>query len=100
DKTQLSAFNRATGQATIQPPRQIPQPGAIAVPTVAGQQTDVVFFGEVIEKITNKKYRITNGGCSAGEQPTPRWNLDAGTVILNMDHYTILRDAIFRVKGV
>ena len=99
-KTHLGTFYRATGQATIQPPRQIPQPGAIAVPTVAGQQTDVVFFGEVIEKIANKKYKITNGGFSACEQPTPRWNLDAGTVILNMDHYTILRDAIFRVKGV
>jgi LPS-assembly protein len=99
-KTHLGTFYRASGVATIQPPRQMPQPGAIAVPTVPGQQTDVVFFGEVIEKIGNKKYKITNGGFSACEQPTPRWDLNAGTVILNMDHYTILRDAIFRVKGV
>jgi LPS-assembly protein len=86
--------------ATIQPPRQIPQPGAIAVPQISGQQTDVVFFGEVIEKIGNKKYKITNGGFSACEQPTPRWNLTAGTVVVNVDHYTWLRQAIFNVKGV
>jgi len=99
-KTHLGTFYRANGMATVQPPRTMPQPGAIAVPSANNQPTDVVFFGEVIEKIGNKKYKITNGGFSACEQPTPRWNLDAGTVILNMDHYTILRDAIFRVKGV
>ena len=99
-KTHLGTFYRASGMATVQPPRQIPQPGAIAVPQVPGQPTDVVFFGEVIEKVGNKKYKITNGGFSACEQPTPRWDLNAGTVILNVDHYTILRQAIFRVKGV
>ena len=99
-KTHLGTFYAASGMATVQPPRQIPQPGAIAVPQVPGQPTDVVFFGEVIEKVGNKKYKITNGGFSACEQPTPRWDLNAGTVILNVDHYTILRQAIFRVKGV
>jgi LPS-assembly protein len=99
-KTHLGTFYIATGMATVQPPRQVPQPGAIAVPQVANQPTDVVFFGEVIEKIGNKKYKITNGGFSACEQPTPRWDLNAGSVILNVDHYTILRQAIFRVKGV
>jgi len=99
-KTHLGTFYVASGMATVQPPRQAPQPGAIAVPQMAGQPTDVVFFGEVIEKIGNKKYKITNGGFSACEQPTPRWNLDAGTVLLNIDHYTILRNAVFRVKDV
>jgi LPS-assembly protein len=99
-KTHLGTFYRASGLSSVQPPRQIPQPGAIAVPQVAGQAIDVVFFGEVIEKIGNKKYKITNGGFSACEQPTPRWDLNAGTVILNVDHYTVLRDAVFRVKGV
>ena len=99
-KTHLGTFYRASGMATVQPPRVIPQPGAIAVPQVPGQPIDVVFFGEVIDKIGNKKYKITNGGFSACEQPTPRWDLNAGTLILNMDHYTLLRDAVFRVKGV
>ena len=33
-------------------------------------------------------------------QPTPRWELHAGTIVLNIDHYTLLRNAIFSVKGV
>jgi LPS-assembly protein len=99
-KTHLGTFYRASGMATVQPPRTMPQPGAIAVPTMVGQTTDVVFFGEVIEKVGNKKYKITNGGFSACEQPTPRWNLSAGSVVLNVDHYTILRNAIFKVKDV
>ena len=32
-------FYRASGIANVQPPRQTPQPGAIAVPTMAGQET-------------------------------------------------------------
>jgi LPS-assembly protein len=99
-KTHLGTFYRASGLSSVQPPRQVPQPGAIAVPQVPGQAVDVVFFGEVIEKVGNKRYKITNGGFSACEQPTPRWDLNAGTVILNVDHYTLLRDAVFRVKGV
>ena len=33
-------------------------------------------------------------------QPTPRWDLHADTIVLNIDHYTLLRNAIFNVKGV
>ncbi len=58
------------------------------------------FFGEQVEKIGPKKYRITNGGFSTCVQPTPRWELSADTVVLNIDHYTLLRQAIFKVKGV
>ena len=64
----------------------------------AGDGRDL--FGEKIEKIGPKKYRITNGGFSTCVQPTPRWDLHAGTVILNVDHYTLLTNAVLRVKGV
>ena len=33
-------------------------------------------------------------------QPTPRWDLHAGTVVLNIDHYTLLQQAVLKVKGV
>jgi len=33
-------------------------------------------------------------------QPTPRWDLHAGTVVLNVDHYTLLKNAVLTVKGV
>ena len=33
-------------------------------------------------------------------QPTPRWDLNADTVVLNIDHYTLLQQAVLQVKGV
>ena len=97
-KTRLGTFYNAYGFANIKP--QAPRPGAVAVPNVSNQETDVYFQGETVEKIGPKKYKITNGGFTTCVQPTPRWELHAGTVVLNIDHYTLLRNAIFSVKGV
>jgi LPS-assembly protein len=99
-RTKLGTFYNASGIANVQPPRLAPMAGGIVVPQVAGQETDVYFFGEKLEKIGFKKYRITNGGFSTCVQPTPRWDLSAGTIVLNVDHYTLLRNAILSVKGV
>ena len=99
-RTRLGTFYNATGIASIQPPRQRPQPGAFVAPQLLGQDTNVFFFGESVEKLGPKKYRIRNGGFTTCVQPTPRWNLQADTVVLNVDHYTTLRQAVFTVKGV
>ena len=66
---------------------------------MTGQDTDVYFFGETIEKIGPKKYKITNGGFTTCVQPTPRWDLHADTVVLNVDHYTLLRNAVLQREG-
>jgi LPS-assembly protein len=97
-KTRLGTFFKAYGFANIKP--QAPRPGAIAIPPVSNQETDVYFQGETIEKIGPKKYRITDGGFTTCVQPTPRWDLRAGITVLNIDHYTLLRNAIFSAKGV
>jgi LPS-assembly protein len=100
-ETRLGTFYNATGFSTVKPPKVQPQrAGAMAPPPVVGQETVVIFFGEKIEKVGPKKYRITNGGFSTCSQPTPRWDLHAGTVVLNVDHYTMLTNAVLRVKGV
>jgi LPS-assembly protein len=99
-KTRLGTFYHASGFASVQPPRQATGPGTVAVPQLLGQDTDVYFFGEEVQKIGSKKYRIKNGGFSTCVQPTPRWDLSAGTIDLNVDDYTLLRQAIFKVKGV
>jgi LPS-assembly protein len=98
-KSGLGTFYNAWGIASVQPPRQAPRPG-VSVPTQSGQETNVYFFGDKIEKVGPKKYKITNGGFSTCVQPTPRWDLHADTVILNVDHYTVLKQAVFTVKGV
>ena len=99
-ETRLGTFYNAWGLAAVKPQPQAPRPGTFTAPTMTGQDTVVYFFGEKIEKIGPKKYRITNGGFSTCVQPTPRWDLNAGTVILNVDHYTLLKQAVLRVKGV
>jgi LPS-assembly protein len=98
-EARTGTFYTAWGVAPVQPPRQSARPGAF-VPPVGNQETFVYFFGETIEKVGPKKYKITKGGFTTCVQPTPRWDLSAGTVLLNVDHYTILRDAILTVKGV
>ena len=95
-ESETGTFYGAWGIADMQPQAR----SAGGPPPLAGQETDMYFFGEVIEKIGPKKYRITKGGFSTCVQPTPRWELTAGTVVLNVDDYTLLRNAVFSVKGV
>ena len=98
--TRLGTFYNAYGISTVKPPRQQIRSGGIAPPPMAGQDTVVYFFGESIEKLGPKKYKISKGGFSTCVQPTPRWDLVAETVTLNVDHYTFLKQAVLRVKGV
>jgi LPS-assembly protein len=65
-----------------------------------GQDPDVYFYGETVEKIGDRKYRITRGGFTTCVQPTPRWELASGTVTLNLDDYALLTNTVLRVKGV
>ncbi|MBW8866082.1 MAG: LPS-assembly protein LptD, partial [Acidobacteria bacterium] len=99
-KDNLGTFYNAWGMATVKPPVQRPATGGVALPPVTGQENVIIFFGEKVEKIGPKKYKITNGGFSTCAQPTPRWDLHAGTVILNVDHYTVLTNMVMNVKGV
>jgi LPS-assembly protein len=100
-QTRLGTFYNAWGIATVKPPRQQPRSGAFAPPQMTtAQDTNVYFFGDKVEKLGPRKYRITNGGFSTCVQPTPRWDLHADTVILNLEHYTVLKQAVLAVKGV
>jgi LPS-assembly protein len=98
-KDNLGTFYNAWGMATVKPQPLRPTAG-IAPPPIVGQENVIIFFGEKVEKIGPKKYKITNGGFSTCAQPTPRWDLHAGTVILNVDHYTVLTNMVMNVKGV
>ncbi len=100
-KTRRGVFYAATGITNVKPPRPAaPAPGMFVAPQMAGQETDVYFFGETVEKIGPKKYRITNGGFTTCVQPTPRWDLHAGSITLNVDDYALLWNSVFDVKGV
>jgi LPS-assembly protein len=100
-ETRLGTFYNAWGIVTVQPPRQQSRPGGMTPPPMpTDRETHVYFFGDKVEKIGPKKFRITNGGFSTCVQPTPRWDLSADTMILHVDHYTVLKQAVLSVKGV
>ncbi len=90
--THLGTFYHATGISTLS--------GTSAVNMFGTRDPDVYFYGDVIDKIGPKKYKITHGGFTTCVQPEPRWQIIAGTAIVNIGHYTILRNAVLEVKGV
>ena len=66
----------------------------------AGQDPDVYFYGERIEKVSQRSYRVTRGGFTTCVQPTPRWEITSGSVVLNLNDYAVARNMVLRVKGV
>jgi LPS-assembly protein len=65
-----------------------------------GQDPDVYFYGQRIEKVSAQSYKITRGGFTTCVQPTPRWEVTSGSVTLNLNDYAIARNMLLRVKGV
>jgi lipopolysaccharide assembly outer membrane protein LptD (OstA) len=66
----------------------------------AGQDPDVYFYGETIEKLPDRKYRITKGAFTTCVQPEPRWELTSGSVDIVLDDYAFAKGTVLRVKGV
>ena len=96
-------FNTATGIGTFFDASGIMSLGAAGASSAAafaGQEPDVYFYGAKLEKIGLRKYRITSGGFTTCVQPTPRWEVTSGSVVLNLDDYAIARNTLLKVKGV
>jgi LPS-assembly protein len=91
-ETKLGTFYNASGFAMV-------ADQATRSP-MGGQEPDVYFYGAVIEKIGEDKYRITRGGFTTCVQPTPRWQITSGSTTLRVDHYAYLKNAVVRAKGV
>jgi LPS-assembly protein len=64
------------------------------------QDPDVYFYGEVIERLGPKRYRLTRGAFTTCVQPTPRWEVASGSVTLNLNDYATAKGTVLRVKGV
>ena len=94
-------FNVATGTGTFHQASGILSLGETADRTLfAGQEPDVYFYGETIEKIDNRSYRLTRGGFTTCVQPTPRWEVTSDSVVINLNDYAVARNMLLRVKGV
>jgi LPS-assembly protein len=94
-------FDVAAGTGTFHMAAGIMGLGGIADPTqFAGQDADVYFIGERIEKLSGRQYRLTNGSFTTCVQPTPRWEVASRSVTINLDDYAFARNTVLRVKGV
>jgi LPS-assembly protein len=91
-RTQTGTFFDASGIMSLGAQAEVVQFG--------GQDPDVYFYGDTVEKVGDRKYRITRGGFTTCVQPTPRWELTSGSVTLNLDDYALLTNTVLRVKGV
>jgi LPS-assembly protein len=90
--TRTGTFYNASGSASL---------GEKADKSFFGtQEPDALFYGETIEKIGQRKYRITGGGFTSCVQPTPRWELVAGTTTVELERYALLTNTVLKVKGV
>jgi hypothetical protein len=96
-------FNTQTKRGTFYTANGISQLGKRGQEDIAMFGTlepDVYFYGEVIEKIGEDKYKITRGGFTTCVQPTPRWEVVSTTSTINLNDYAILHNAVMRVKDV
>jgi LPS-assembly protein len=94
-------YDAATGIGTFHMASGLMSLGAQADPRQFGNQdADVYFYGDIIERLGPKKYRITRGAFTTCVQPTPRWEVASGSVTLNLNDYAVARSTVLRVKGV
>ena len=71
-------FRNASGSMTI---------GAgLSLGDFAGQDPDVYFRGEIIEKLGPRRYRITRGAFTTCVQPTPRW--EGSSIVYDFKYFT------------
>ncbi len=91
-QTRLGTFHNASGFAVISTKSK--------KNLLGGQEPDVYFYGDTIEKIGPDRYRITHGGFTTCVQPTPRWQITATSVTLRLDHYALLKNAVMEAKGI
>ena len=91
-RTRTGTFHIATGTVSI---------GERFEQSLFGtQEPDAYFYGEMIEKLGPRKYRITDGGFTTCVQPTPRWEFVSSSVVVNLEDYAILKNTVLTVKGV
>src|SRR6266545_4187331 len=64
------------------------------------QEPDAFFWGETIEKLGPKTYRITHGGFTTCVQPTPRWEMVANSVTVTLEKHAVLTNMVLKVKDV
>ena len=94
-------FNTRAGTGTFYTASGLASIGNRADKSMFGAlEPDVYFYGDVLEKVGDDKYKVTKGGFTTCVQPTPRWEMVAGSITINVGDYAVLRNAVMHVKDV
>ncbi len=64
------------------------------------QEPEMRFWGDLVEKIGPRRYRLIDGGFTSCIQPTPRWELRTSSAEIDLAEYARLRNMLLLVKGV
>jgi len=92
-RTKTGTFFTASGIASI-------ENRGIDKSLFGSQEPDAYFWGETIEKLGPKTYRVTHGGFTTCVQPTPRWELVSGTATVTLEKHAVMSNTLLMVKGV
>jgi LPS-assembly protein len=92
-RTKTGTFYTASGIANI-------ENRGIERSFFGSQEPDAYFWGETLEKLGPRTYKITHGGFTTCVQPTPRWELVANTVTLTLEKHALLTNTVLKVKEV
>ena len=67
-----------------------------AVALFAGQDPDVYFYGESLERVSEREYTLINGAFTTCVQPTPRWDVVSGHATIKVDRSVSMTGKIGR----
>jgi LPS-assembly protein len=94
-------YDAGSGTGTFQSAFALMALGAQADRRQFGNQdADVYFYGERIEKLGPRRYRLTRGAFTTCVQPTPRWEVASTSIVLDLNDYATARNTVLKVKGV
>jgi len=92
-RTKTGTFYNATGIANL-------ESRGIERSLFGSQEPDAYFWGETLEKLGPRTYKVTHGGFTTCTQPTPRWEFVATSVTLTLDKHAVLTNSLLKVKDV
>jgi LPS-assembly protein len=92
-RTKTGTFYTASGIANL-------ENRGIERSLFGAQEPDAYFWGETIEKLGPRTYKITHGGFTTCVQPTPRWEFVATSVTLTLEQHAVLTNMVLKVKDV
>src|SRR5205085_8622288 len=92
-RTKTGTFYNASGIANL-------ENRGVERSLFGGLEPDAYFWGETVEKLGPKTYRITHGGFTTCVQPTPRWEMVANSVTLTLEKRAVLTNMVLKVKDV